>query len=78
MHFNRYDIACAWYIYLSENHEGQFSRKYERLSMLTEWFKPSPLLSRASLSDNARAILENIENKWIEFNYDGAIEKLLM
>ena len=59
---NRFDIAEAYYFYLSENHEGQFSEKYRRLSKLLKWFKPSPLLTRDRLSENAQIILENLEN----------------
>jgi sarcosine oxidase delta subunit len=60
--FNRFDIAEAYYFYLSENHEGQFSEKYHRLSKLLKWFKPSPTFNRDRLSENAQIILENLEN----------------
>ena len=41
MYFDRYDIALAWYHYLTCYHEGQFSDKYSRLSRLQQWFTPS-------------------------------------
>ena len=62
MYFDRLDICEAWFIYLSENHEGQFCPLYARLSALLKWFKPSPLLNRDRLSENAKVILEQLEN----------------
>ena len=54
MTFDRFDIACAWYHHLSENHGGQGSREYRRLSRLLTWFKPGA--SDAPMSENARDI----------------------
>jgi hypothetical protein len=62
MYFDRFDIAEAWFIYLSENHSGQNCPLYLRLCQLQKWFKPSPLLNRSRLNENAQAILENLEN----------------
>lgn len=63
MYFDRFDIAEAWYLALSHCHGGQSSREYERLSKLTRHFKPSPMLSVESLSDNAREIYRAACNK---------------
>ena len=56
--YNRFDILEAWYLALSHCYSGQWSREYERLCELTRYFRPSPLLSVDSLSENARAIYE--------------------
>jgi len=60
MYFDRFDICEAWYLYLSEYHEGQFSKKYKRLSRLTEHFRPSPILKYNSLSSNGKEIYNNL------------------
>ena len=57
---NRFDIAEAWYLYLSETHEGQWSEKYERLSKLLTWFNPRPNLEVETLSENGRNIYETL------------------
>lgn len=56
MHFDRFDICEAYYLALSHCHGGQNSREYMRLSRLSRYFKPSPLLSVETLNDNAREI----------------------
>jgi hypothetical protein len=62
--WNRFDICEAWFIYLSENHGGQWSPEYARLCKLTRpgFFKPSPSLSRETLQENGKEILWNLEN----------------
>jgi hypothetical protein len=64
MYFNRFDICEAWYLALSECHDGQWSENYKRLCNMIRYFKPSPILSVDSLTENGRAI------------YDDAIVKL--
>jgi hypothetical protein len=59
--FNRFDIVEAWYLYLSDNHSGQFSPEYKRLCAILEYFRPSPLLRYETLSDNAREIYDQLE-----------------
>lgn len=59
MYFNRFDIVEAWYLALSECHSGQWSREYARLSRMGRYFRPSPMLSVESLSDNAYEIYRN-------------------
>jgi len=61
MYFDRFDICEAWYLWLSHNHEGQWSAEYARLCRLLEYFTPGPLLTLDSLSDNARAIYDAIK-----------------
>jgi hypothetical protein len=58
MHFDRFDIAEAWYLALSHCYDGQGSDSYSRLCRLQTYFKPSPLLSVDSLTDNGREIYE--------------------
>jgi hypothetical protein len=58
MYFDRFDICEAWYLALTHCHGGQWSREYERLCALQRYFRPSPLLSVDTLSDNGRAIYE--------------------
>jgi hypothetical protein len=54
MYFDRFDICEAWFLALSHCHGGQRSKEYARLCKLTRpgFFKPSPLLSVNSLTDN--------------------------
>ena len=65
MYFDRFDIAEAWYLALSECHGGQWSREYARLCKLSRSFRPATSLSVDNLSENARAI------------YDSACERIL-
>jgi hypothetical protein len=58
MYFDRFDIAAAWYLALAHCHGGQWSDSYARLCRLQTYFKPSPLLSVDSLTDNGREIYE--------------------
>lgn len=60
MYFDRFDIAEAYYLWLSHNHSGQNSREYARLSRMTQYFSPSPLLTVETLSDNGRAIYDKL------------------
>ena len=64
MYFDKFDICEAWYLALSHCHSGQLSEEYKRLVNMEAYFKPSPILSVDSLSENGRYI------------YDQAIEKL--
>ena len=58
MYFDRFDICEAYYLALCHCHGGQWSREYARLSRMTNYFRPSPMLSVESLGDNARQIYE--------------------
>lgn len=63
MFFDRFDIADAHYLFLCHYHEGQASDKYRRLSRMGRYFKPSPLLSVESLTENGRGIYEELVRK---------------
>ncbi len=60
MMYDRFDIVEAWYLALSNCHGGQWSRDYARLSRMTRYFRPSPLLSVDSLTDNGREIYDAV------------------
>ncbi len=66
MYFDRFDICEAYYIAYSENHGGQSSREYARLSSMARYFMPRRSLSYDTLSDNARAIYDDLceRNGW--------------
>lgn len=59
MYFNRYDIISAWYWYLGYTHEGQGSKKYERLSKIMTYYSPGRC-SAGPDTDNAEAIFLNL------------------
>jgi hypothetical protein len=59
MYFDRFDICEAYYLALSHCHGGQWSKEYARLCRMREYFKPSPMLSVETLTDNALEIYEN-------------------
>lgn len=57
-YFDRFDICEAYYLFAAEYHEGQGSETYRIFGRLDRLgFRPSPLLSRRSLSPNGRQIL---------------------
>lgn len=58
MFYDRFDIAEAYYLFLAHYHEGQGSNKYQRLSKMARYFKPGPLLSVETLTENGREIYE--------------------
>lgn len=58
MHFDRFDIAEAYYLALSDCHSGQWSKEYSRLCKMQKYFKPRITLSVESLTDNGREIYE--------------------
>jgi hypothetical protein len=63
MYFDRFDVMQAWYLYLSESHEGQWSDKYRRLCKLSRTFVPGPAFSYRTLTDNGRAIYRRLTKK---------------
>jgi len=63
MFFDRFDVAEAYYLFFCHYHEGQASAKYRRLSKMTRYFKPSPLLSVETLNENGREIYEALVQK---------------
>jgi len=60
MYFDRYDIAEAYYLFFVDYHEGGGSKKYQRLSRMSRYFKPSPLLSVETLTENGREIYDEL------------------
>lgn len=58
MEFNRFDIVEAHYLFLTQYHEGQWSKKYSRLSKITKYFKPAN--SGINLTDNGLEIYNNL------------------
>ena len=66
MYFNKFDICEAYYLALSDCHNGQRSPEYLRLCKMLKYFKPSPMLSVDRLNENAREIYENACNKFLK------------
>ena len=62
--WNRFDTCEAWYLFATDWHEGQGSDGYAAFGRLDRLgFRPSPLLSRDSLSANGRLILATLIRK---------------
>jgi hypothetical protein len=59
-YFDRFDICEAYYLALSEWHGGQGSDEYRRLCKLTSYFKPRPMLTAKTLSDNGKIIYREL------------------
>lgn len=63
MHFDRFDICNAYYLFAILYHEGQSSKTYEIFGRLDRMgYNPSPLLSfdPIMLNDNEREIFDNL------------------
>ena len=71
MYFDRFDIAEAYYLALSHCHSGQWSLEYSRLSRMSRYFKPSPLLSVDSLSENGYEIYQAVCDKLLNKPVDS-------
>jgi hypothetical protein len=65
MYFDRFDICEAYFLALSHCHGGQWSREYARLCKLMAYFKPSPMLSIETLSDNGREIYNSACDRFL-------------
>ena len=62
--FDRFDICEAYYLFATEWHRGQWSPEYAIFGRLARMhFRPSPMLSKDSLSENARWILAQLIRK---------------
>jgi hypothetical protein len=60
-YFDRFDVCEAHYLFATSWHRGQWSPEYQVFGRLHAMrFKPSPLLSAASLSENGRDILASL------------------
>ena len=65
MYWNRFDICEAWWLFLSEYHEGLDSDLYGRLGRLTGFFRPRRSLSGfQNLTENGLAIYERLVSRW--------------
>lgn len=62
-YFNKLDVCYAWYLWLSENHGGQWSEEYIRLCKLSSYFTPGPLFKYETMSENAKEIYDDLCNK---------------
>lgn len=61
MEFNRFDIISAYYLYGTLYHTGQFSKEYTYVGRaINLGFKPGLSFSYSSLSENAKAIYDNL------------------
>jgi hypothetical protein len=61
MYFDRFDILSAYYLFGALHHGGQFTKEYAYMGRaLTAGFKPGPLFSYKSLSQNAQDIYDNL------------------
>lgn len=69
-HFDRLDIVEAHYLFLSHYHEGAGSEKYRRLSHIPTrfGFRPRPNLEVDTLTENGRAIYEELAYHAEEMN----------
>lgn len=68
-HWNRFDIAEAYYLALSHCHGGQWSPEYARLCKLQTYFKPRYSLQErgvSALTRNGRAIYHRVYNRLLE------------
>jgi hypothetical protein len=63
MFFDRFDIAEAYWCFFCDYHEGQWSKKYQRLSKMSRYFKPRYDLSYETLEENGRAIYDALVEK---------------
>ena len=64
IYFDRFDICEAYWLYASHYHSGQWSELYAvlgRLDILK--FRPSPMLSYDSLTENGQAIYDDLVNR---------------
>lgn len=75
MYFDRFDICEASYLFLSNYHEGQWSDKYRRLSRMTRYFKPSPMLNVERLSSNGKEIYEALCQREAFQTFDSPAQK---
>ena len=63
LYFDRFDIVEAYYLAYTHCHNGQYSSEYSRLCKMQKYFKPSILFSYDSLTENGRAIYNNLSSK---------------
>jgi hypothetical protein len=59
---SRYDIVDAWYWWLVDHHEGQWSERYARMSRLGRIYRPSRLANGPD-GEIAQDIYDNLCEK---------------
>ena len=60
-YFDRFDILEAYYLFGADYHGGQFTKEYAYTGrVLNVGFKPGCMLRYESLSDNGKAIYDNL------------------
>ena len=76
MYFDKFDICEAYYIYLDNWNVGGTTNRWYTTSRRNRQaqsisaqlhrmqFKPSPFLSEETLTDNGRAIYNDLVNRW--------------
>lgn len=65
MYFDRFDICEAYYVFASLYHGGQRCPIYGWFARFDRMrFRPSPMLSEETLSDNARAIFDSLVERF--------------
>jgi len=64
MYFDRFDVCEAYWLFATEWHRGQWSSEYAVFGRLSNLgFKPSPVISKRTLTENGRMILANLIRK---------------
>jgi hypothetical protein len=58
-YFDRFDIVSAHYWWYADHHSGQWSPEYERLSRISEYYRPGRL-EVGPVTENARAIYDRL------------------
>jgi hypothetical protein len=75
MILDRFDVCEAWYLCLSNSHEGKGDPKYARLSRLSHHFSPRPsLCGPKDLTTNGLEIylrLQGVELPFLEAGMEG-------
>jgi len=64
MYYDRFDIVSAYYLFYLHYHEGQWSRRYERLCKIRSYFKPGLSVQNGELEPNAQEIYDNLVATW--------------
>ncbi len=62
-YWNRFDIVEAYYVYLVQYHDGQFSEKYNRMCHILTYFQPSFSIKEKeekALTENGKAIYDDL------------------
>lgn len=67
MYFDRFDILSAYWLFGSLYHGGQFTKEYRYMGRAQACgFKPGPIFSKRSLTDNGRDIFNGLVENYID------------